>query len=370
MRVPLLDLKAAHLELRAEIDQAIAAVVDRGLFILGPEVERFESAFAAYVGVKHCIGVGNGLDALRLALLAAGVGPGDEVLVPGNTFIATWLAVSQAGARPVAVEPDESTFNLDPARMEAAITKRTRAVVPVHLYGLPADMKPILAIAERYGLFVLEDAAQAHGARYHGRRAGALANAAAWSFYPAKNLGALGDAGALTTDDGDLAERVRLLRNYGSKAKYSHQMKGVNSRLDEIQAAVLNVKLGHLDDWNQRRQALADRYLRDLAGAPVRLPHVPPWAQPSWHLFVVRSAVRAALREHLRGCGVETQIHYPLSPSRQPAYADLGLTGGSSPVSELLQEEVLSLPMGPHVTDEQASLVVESVRRFRTTGKE
>jgi dTDP-4-amino-4,6-dideoxygalactose transaminase len=362
--VPFLDLRAATDELRAEIDAAVGRVVGSGWYILGAEVEAFERAFAAYVGARHCVGVGNGLDALHLALRARGVGPGDEVIVPSNTYIATWLAASWAGARPVPVEPDPRTYNLDPERLEAAITPRTRAVVPVHLYGQPADMGPILEVARRRGLFVLEDAAQAHGARYRGRRVGALGDAAAWSFYPGKNLGALGDAGAVTTDDDALAARLRELRNYGSRVKYVNERRGVNSRLDEVQAAVLAVKLARLDAWNERRARLAALYAERLAGAAVGLPVVPAWAEPVWHLFVVRSARRDALQAHLREAGVQTLIHYPIAPHRQEAYADLGLGEGALPVAEAIHREVLSLPMGPHVSEAQAARVIEAVRGF------
>ncbi len=264
--VPFLDLQAAYAELKDEIDAAIARVTARGWFILGEEVRSFESEFAAYCGTSQCVGVSNGLDALHLTLRAWDIGPGDEVIVPSNTYIATWLAVSHAGATPVPVEPREGTCNLDPERIEAAITRRTRAIIPVHMYGQTVEMEPLLAIARKHGLKVLEDAAQAHGATYRGRRAGALGDAAAWSFYPSKNLGAMGDAGAITTDDAELAARVRVLANYGSATRYVNDKKGLNCRLDEIQAAVLRAKLPHLDEWNDRRQAVAARYLRELGG--------------------------------------------------------------------------------------------------------
>jgi dTDP-4-amino-4,6-dideoxygalactose transaminase len=257
VRVPFLDLKAAHAELRAELDAAYARVMDSGWFVLGDELAAFEAEFAAYCGARHCVGVGNGLDALHLILRAMQIGPGDEVIVPANTYIATWLAVSYAGAAPVPVEPDPRTFNLDPARVEAAVTPRTKAVMPVHLYGQPADVDAVREVAARHGLRVIEDAAQAQGARYRGRAAGSLADAAGFSFYPGKNLGAAGDAGAVTTDDDALAAELRRLRNYGSPAKYQHDVKGFNSRLDELQAAVLRVKLRRLDEWNARRAAVA-----------------------------------------------------------------------------------------------------------------
>jgi dTDP-4-amino-4,6-dideoxygalactose transaminase len=367
MSVPFLDVRAAYRELQVEIDQALLRSVGRGSFILGAQVEQFEREFAVYTGSKHCIGVANGLDALALALLAAGIGPGDEVIVPANTFIATWLAVSRTGATPVPAEPLETTYNLDPAAVEAALTPSTRAVIPVHLYGQVADMAKIMTVARRHDLFVLEDAAQAHGARYEGLSAGALGHAAAWSFYPAKNLGAMGDGGAVTTGDPDIAERVRLLRNYGSQGKNVHDIVGVNSRLDEIQAAVLRVKLRYLDSWNARRARLAQSYRDALQGCELILPEVSRWATPVWHLFVVRSRKRGALRAHLEGLGVHTQIHYPTPPHLQPAFAHLGLGRGALPVSERLHEEVVSLPIGPHLSSEQLAEVIDAIQRFEHT---
>lgn len=357
--VPFLDLRAAYLELRAGIDAAVARVLDSGHYVGGPEVERFEAEYAAYCEARECVGVGNGLDALRLVLAALEIGPGDEVLVPSNTFIATWLAVAQVGAVPVPVEPDPATCNIDPARIEAAITPRTRAIVPVHLYGQPADLDPILAIARRRGLRVVEDAAQAQGARYRGRRIGAHGDAVCWSFYPGKNLGALGDAGAITTDDAALAQRLRMLRNYGSRTKYVHEAAGVNSRLDPIQAAVLGVKLARLDDWNARRRAVAARYLDGLHGTGLVLPTVPDWAEPVWHLFVVRHAERDALQRGLSAVGVGTLIHYPTPPHHQGAFAPMRAV--ELPISERIHREVLSLPIGPQLSAAQAGRVVEAV---------
>ena len=361
LNVPFLDLQAAYLELKGELDEAVARVLASGWYLLGSELDAFESEFAAYVGVKHCVGVGNGLDALHLSLRALEIGPGDEVLVPSNTYIATWLAVSYAGATPVPVEPDPRSYNLDPSRLEAALTERTKAIVPVHLYGQPADMDPILDFAALHGLKVLEDAAQAHGARYKGRRVGALGDAAGWSFYPGKNLGALGDGGAVTTNDSDLAERVRVLRNYGSKVKYINEMPGFNSRLDELQAAVLRVKLRYLDAWNKRRQKVAAHYLGALPGAAIELPSVSAWADPVWHLFVVRSPERDLLQERLRERGVSTLVHYPIPPHLQGAYRDMKRPEGSFPKSEQLHQQVLSLPIGPHLSDEQVEVVVSSL---------
>ncbi|RUQ41268.1 MAG: DegT/DnrJ/EryC1/StrS family aminotransferase [Candidatus Competibacteraceae bacterium] len=358
MSVPFLDLGAAYLELKDDLDAAYHRVMDSGWFILGKEVEAFEREFAAYCEAAHCVGVGNGLEALHLILRAYGIGPGDEVIVPANTYIATWLAVSYAGATPIPVEPDARTYNLDPALIEAAITPATRAILPVHLYGQPADMDPIKALASRYGLKVIEDAAQAHGARYHGRRVGGLGDAAGFSFYPGKNLGALGDGGAVVTNDADLAERVRVLRNYGSRVKYHNEVKGFNSRLDELQAALLRVKLPVLDAWNERRRAAAARYLDGLAGSELGLPYVPKWAEPVWHLFVVRHPQRDALQQRLQQAGIGTMIHYPIPPHLQPAYAELGYGAGAFPISEAIHREVLSLPMGPQLTAAQQGRVL------------
>ena len=357
MKVPFLDLHAAYLELKPEIDAAIARVLDSGWYILGPEVEAFEAEYAAYCEAEHAIGVANGLDALHLALLAMGVGPGDEVIVPSNTYIATWLAVSQCGATPVPVEPVEATYNIDPARIEAAITPATRVILPVHLYGQPADLDPILAIARKHGLRVLEDAAQAHGARYKGRRIGAHGDAVAWSFYPGKNLGALGDGGAVTTNDPELADRIRVLRNYGSRVKYVNEVKGFNSRLDPIQAAVLRVKLRVLDEWNARRQGIAQRYLEGLAGSGLVLPQVADWAEPVWHLFVVRHPQRDVLVKRLNEAGVGTLIHYPLPPHLQEAYAEMGFGVGAFPVAERMAGEVVSLPMGAQMAAEAVEVI-------------
>jgi len=358
MSVPFLDLGAAYLELKDDLDAAYHRVMDSGWFILGKEVEAFEREFAAYCEAAHCVGVGNGLEALHLILRAYGIGPGDEVIVLANTYIATWLAVSYAGATPIPVEPDARTYNLDPALIEAAITPATRAILPVHLYGQPADMDPIKALASRYGLKVIEDAAQAHGARYHGRRVGGLGDAAGFSFYPGKNLGALGDGGAVVTNDADLAERVRVLRNYGSRVKYHNEVKGFNSRLDELQAALLRVKLPVLDAWNERRRAAAARYLDGLAGSELGLPYVPKWAEPVWHLFVVRHPQRDALQQRLQQAGIGTMIHYPIPPHLQPAYAELGYGAGAFPISEAIHREVLSLPMGPQLTAAQQGRVL------------
>lgn len=364
MRIPFLDLRSAYQELKPEIDAAVARVLDSGWYILGAEVEAFEAEFADYCAAKHCVGLSNGLDALTLALRALEVGPGDEVIVPSNTYIATWLAASAVGATPVPVEPDESTFNIDPARISERITPRTKVILPVHLYGQPADLDPILALARRYRLKVLEDAAQAHGARYKGRRIGAHGDAVAWSFYPGKNLGALGDAGAVTTNDPDVADRLRALRNYGSRVKYVNEVRGVNSRLDPLQAAVLCVKLKHLDEWNERRKRLAALYLDGLASIGLRLPHVPDWADPAWHLFVVRSSRRDALQVRLTEAGVGTLVHYPIPPHMQSAYADLALAPDALPLARQLAGEVLSLPIGPHVGGGAAAVVIARAQQM------
>lgn len=361
MNVPFLDLRAAYVELKAEIDAAVARVLDSGHYILGPEVEAFEAEFAHYCEAGHAIGLANGLDALHLALRAMDIGPGDEVIVPSNTYIATWLAVSQCGATPVPVEPDPATHNLDPRRVEEALTPRTRAMIPVHLYGQPADLDPLLDVARRHNLRVLEDAAQAHGARYKGRRIGGHGDAVAWSFYPGKNLGALGDGGAVTTNNPELADRLRVLRNYGSRVKYVNDVPGYNSRLDPLQAAVLRVKLQHLDAWNQRRAAIASRYLAELRGNDLLLPEVPQWAEPAWHLFVVRHAQRDTLQQRLTAAGVGTLIHYPIPPHRQQAYAGAKFPAEAFAVASRLAGEVLSLPIGPHLSSLQAQQVAQAV---------
>ena len=363
-RVPFLDLRAPYLELRAELDEALLGVAASGWYLLGAPLEAFERAFARYVGTRHCVGVANGLDALTLGLRAMDIGPGDEVIVPSNTYIATWLAVTAVGATVVPVEPDPATFNIDPSLIEDAITPRTRAILPVHLYGQTADMRAIGAIARRRGLRVLEDSAQAHGAACHGVLAGNLGDASAWSFYPGKNLGAFGDGGAITTNDEALAAQLRMLRNYGSRVKYVNEVRGVNSRLDDIQAAVLSAKLPLLDEWNGRRQACAARYNLELANTPLHLPAVPHWATPVWHLYVVRTPLRDELQGALREAGVDTLIHYPHPPHQQKAYADTELARRSFPISERIHREVLSLPIGPHMTPDQQSRVVEATQRF------
>jgi dTDP-4-amino-4,6-dideoxygalactose transaminase len=361
-KIPFADLKPLYHEVKEELDAAFLRVMESGWYVLGNEVEAFEQEFAAYCGVKHCVGVGNGLEALHLTLRAYGIGPGDEVLVPANTYIATWLAVSYAGATPVPVEPDPRTYNIDPERIPGAITERTRAIIPVHLYGQPADMDPIKDIARRQGLKVIEDAAQAHGARYKGRQAGSLGDAAGFSFYPGKNLGAFGDAGAVVTNDDVLADKVRVLRNYGSRIKYYYEVKGFNSRLDPLQAAFLRVKLKYLDEWNERRLNIATRYLADFSGFDLSLPCVPEWAKPVWHLFVICHSRRDVFQQHLQEAGIGTLIHYPVPPHLSAAYADLAYCPGALPTTERLANQVLSMPMGPYLTEEQVGVVIQSVR--------
>lgn len=356
--IPFLDLGAAYRELKPEIDAAVTRVLESGWYILGPEVEGFEAEWANYCGAGYSVGVANGLDALTLALRSLDIGPGDEVIVPSNTYIATWLAVSSVGAKPVPVEPDPNTYNIDITRIEAAITPRTRALLPVHLYGQPADLDPIMDIARRHGLRVIEDAAQAHGALYKGQRIGAHGDMVCWSFYPGKNLGALGDAGAVTTNDAELAERVALLRNYGSAEKYVNVEAGVNSRLDPVQAAILRVKLKVLDNWNERRRAIAAAYTKNLTNSGLILPSVPDWADPVWHLYVVRSYKRDALQGQLSGARIGTLIHYPIPPHMQTAYAELGISPSELPLAQKLADEVLSLPIGPQLALDDADRVV------------
>lgn len=365
MNIPFLDLGAAYRELQSDIDAAVARSLASGWYIGGPEVEAFEQEFAMYTEAQHCIGVANGLDALHLALRAMDVGPGDEVIVPSNTYIATWLAVSQCGAAPVPVEPDAHTFNIDPALIEAAITPRTKVILPVHLYGQPADMDPILAIARKHGLRVLEDGAQAHGARYKGQRLGAHGDAVAWSFYPGKNLGAMGDGGAVTTNDPHIADRIRVLRNYGSRVKYVNEVQGYNSRLDPLQAAILRVKLAKLDEWNARRSAIAQRYQQGLFNCGLTLPHVPEWAEPVWHLYVVQHTQRDALQKALADNGVGSLIHYPIPPHLQQAYSTAGWGQGTFPLAERMANEVLSLPISPALLETDASEVVQLCQSWR-----
>lgn len=365
MNVPILELKPAYDELRGEFDAAYRRVMESGRYLFGPELDAFETEYARSLGTAHCVGVANGLEALQMTLMALGVGHGDEVVVPSNGYIATWFAATQVGATVVPCEPDERTFNLDPGRLEAVISPRTRVILPIHLYGQPADMDAIADIARRNGIFLLEDAAQSHGASYRGRQAGALADAAGISFYPSKNLGAFADAGAVTTGNAELSEKIRLIRNYGSRIRYQNEVIGLNSRMDELQAAFLRVRLTRLEEWNIRRRRLATIYLHQLHGVgDLVLPHVPPWAEPVWHLFVVRTARRDALRAHLASLGIGSDIHYPTPPHLSGAYRNRGWKRGDFPVAERLAAEVVSLPIGPHLTTEQVDSVCAGVRSF------
>ena len=362
MAIPFLDLRASYLELKDEIDTAVANVLDGGWYIGGEPLTQFESEFAKYCEAAYCVGTANGLDALVLALAALEIGPGDEVIVPSHTFIATWLAVSRSGATLVPIEPDPLTRNIDPARIEAAITPRTKAIIPVHLYGSPAELDPILSVASRMGLHVIEDAAQAHGARYRGKRIGAHGDLVCWSFYPGKNLGALGDGGAITTNNQVLAERIRELGNYGSSRKYVHDRQGFNSRLDTIQAAVLCAKLSRLDEWNARRSVIAEYYCEALQDTGLVLPARPAWSEPVWHLFVVESFERNVLLQKIEEAGVGSLIHYPTACHLQGAYANMGWDEGSFPLAERLAETVLSLPIGPHLSLDAAEMVAQTIK--------
>lgn len=361
-RIPFLDLAAARRELGSAIDDAVLGVVNSGRYLLGPALESFEVSYAAYTGAVHALGVANGLDALSLALRALDVGPGDEVIVPAHTFVATWLAVSGVGAIPVPVDVDPATCNLQPEAVEGAITARTRAIMPVHLYGQPVDVDAFDALARARGLHLVYDAAQAHGARCRGRAIGGAGDASGWSFYPGKNLGAMGDGGAVTTSWGDVADRLLALRNYGSRRKYVHEVYGINSRLDDLQAAVLATKLRVLDEWNARRRRVAAFYLDALAGASLQLPVVPPWADPVWHLFVIHVEDRDRVVAGLDTVGVETIVHYPTPPHLQQVYATAGFGPGAFPVAEYLAGHVLSLPIGPHLSEAQAERVAGAVR--------
>jgi len=367
--VPFVDLAAQYATVRDSVRDAMDAVLERGDFILGGSVGEFEESFAQFTGTAHAVGVDSGLSAIELSLRAMGVGPGDEVITAANTFIASVLPVSYVGATPVLVDVDPRTYDLDLEQVEAAITPRTRAIMPVHLYGQPVDMDALMAIAERHGLDVIEDACQAHGARYRGRRAGSFGHAAAFSFYPAKNLGAYGDGGLVTTDDPEVADRIRLLRNYGSVTKYHHEVKGMNHRLDTLQAAVLHVKLARLDAWNAARRRHAAAYDAHLQDSGLELPAVRAGAEHVYHLYVVRSPERDALQAHLRDHGVATGIHYPVPVHLQPAYRDLGKGPGSFPVTEQLANEILSLPMYPELTEPQIAHVADAVRSFERSAR-
>ncbi len=364
LEVPFLDLAAAYHELADRAEPAMLRSLRSGRYILGPDVDQFEQAFASYCESGFAVGVANGLDALRLALMAVEVGPGDKVLVPSNTYIATWLAVSACGAIPVAVEPDPQTSTITAEAIRAAMQPGVKAVIPVHLYGQPADIDAIVAVAAKLGLKVIEDAAQAHGARWAGRRIGGHGDAVCWSFYPGKNLGGLGDGGAITTNSAAIADHIRLLRNYGSRVKYHNEALGLNSRLDPVQAAFLSVKLDVLDEWNARRATIANRYLAAFRNTPMTLPAVADAAEHVWHLFVIRHAAREQLAERLAAKGVSTLVHYPIPPHRQLAYTTMAAADRRDcelPIATELANEVLSLPIGPHLTEPQVCRVIESV---------
>ena len=376
-KIPFYDIGESYQELKSEIDSAVAKVLSSGWYILGKEVASFEEDFAEFIGTKYCVGTSNGLDALFLVLKAWDIGEGDEVIVPSNTYIATWLAVSYAGAKPIPVEPDKRTFNIDPALIEEKITKRTKAIIPVHLYGMPADMDPIMDLAEKYNLKLLEDSAQAHSAIYGNKKCGSLGTASAFSFYPGKNLGAYGDGGAITTNDPDLAEKVRCLSNYGSKIKYYNEYKGYNCRLDEIQAAILRVKLPYLDEWNRKRHLVAKEYYK-IDNPKINLPYqglqreniqedkicfVQPYSGiksiPCWHQYVIMSEKRNDLQKYLNLSGIETMIHYPIPPHKQKAY--MQMNNLSFPIAEQIAKQCLSLPINPFISNINLQYIINKI---------
>lgn len=364
MNVPFVSFKPLEKELDTQLRAAFDRVLTNSWYIDGAEDKAFEKAFAEYCHTDYCVGCGNGLDALMLVLKAWGIGPGDEVIVPSNTFIATALAVTYVGATPVFVEPDIRTYNIDPARIEEKITAKTKAIMPVHLYGLPCDMDPIMAVAKKHSLYVLEDCAQAHGATYKGQVIGSFGDAAGFSFYPGKNLGALGDAGATVTNNKDLADKIRALGNYGSDYKYHHIYKGTNSRLDEMQAAFLSAKLPLMDKVNENRRSIADKYLAGINNPKVTLPYIPEYAVPVWHIFAVRCENRDALADYLTEKGISTNRHYPIPMHLQDCYADLGIAKGSLPIAEEISATQLSLPMYYGMTDEEVNYVIDAINAF------
>ena len=361
IKVPALDLKKQYRSIKPEIDAAVANVLDSGQFVLGAEVAGFEQEFATYCGASECIALNSGTSALHLALLAGGVGAGDEVITVPFTFVASVAAVLYAGARPVLVDIDPHSFTMDPAVVEAAITPRTKAILPVHLYGQPADMDPITEIARRHGLVVIEDAAQAHGAKYKGRPVGSIGDIACFSFYPAKNLGAFGEGGAVTTSNSEYARKIRMLRDWGQDRKYHHALHGFNYRMEAFQGAILRVKLRHLESWIEARRAIAEKYNQLLAGSAVDRPVEMAWARHVYHLYTLRSKRRDLLQDSLRKKGIQTGIHYAVPAHLQPAYANLGYGRGSLPQSEKASDEVLSLPLYPEMTDDQVEMVAKAV---------
>ena len=361
MHIPFYDLRCLHQELQKPLENAYRRVLQSGCYIMGPELEAFEEEFAEYCDVKNCVGVGNGLEALHLLLRAYGIGPGDEVIVPSHTFIATWLAVSHCGAKPVPVEPDIRTYNINPELIRNAITTRTRVIMPVHMYGQPADMDPINKLAAKHGLIVIEDAAQAQGAKYKGRRVGSLGHAAGTSFYPTKNLGALGDGGAVLTNDNRIAEKVRKLRNYGSVTKYKHELVGYNSRLDELQAAFLREKLKFQDKINKERNRIASAYTKKLKFSKLKLPYVLPNAEPVWHLYVVRSKKRDKIKALLESKNIFTMIHYPVPPHLQACYKKL--ENRKLPIAKRLASEILSLPISSKVKTNSINSIYKILKK-------
>lgn len=364
--IPFLALKAAYDELATELDEAVLRASRSGRYIGGSEVEQFEADFAAYTQAKYCVGTGNGLDALILALRALDVGTGDEVIVPSHTFIATWLAVSAVGATPVPVEPPLGHYNIEVEAIKQAITPKTKVIMPVHLYGIPADMDAICALAKQHGVYVIEDAAQAHGAKVRGKRIGSHGDVVAWSFYPGKNLGALGDGGAITTNNEAIANHIRMLGNYGSSKKYFNDERGVNSRLDPIQASVLSVKLKYLDTWNSRRQHIAQQYSSGFLDKNIQLPEVPDWASAVWHLYAIRIQKRDELKMYLADNKIQTLIHYPVAPHMQSAYKDLGFKAKQFPIAEQYANQVLSLPIGPQLNDTDVSTIIDTINLYTT----
>jgi len=365
IKIPFFELRRQYASIKPEMDKAISKVLESGQFIMGEELKSFETEFAKYVGAKHAIGVGSGTDALFISLLAMGMGSGDEVITAANTFVATAYTISHTGAKPVLVDIDESTFNMDPAKLEKAITKRTKAILPVHLFGLPADMNPIMEIAEKHGLTVLDDAAQACGATYKGRKVGSIADVGAFSFYPTKPLGAYGDGGMITTDDDGISKRVELLRNYGQTEKYHHLVKGFNSRLDEMQAAILRVKMKHLEQWGSSRRKNAALYNKLLNGSGVITPVEPAGCKHVYYLYVVRSKNRDGLQKYLASNGIGTMVHYPIPIHMQPAYNEMGWRKGDFPAVERSAFEILSLPMYPELKKEEIEEIAACVKDFK-----
>ena len=365
MRINSIDFPREYKILKNEMDEAYKRVMESGKYILGSEVQNFEKEFASYCQSRFCIGVGNGLDAIRLSLLAMGIGKGDEVIVPSNTYIATWLAVSLTGATPVPVEPLFNTYNLDPDLIEGAISTKTKAIMPVHLYGQPADMDPINELAQENNLKVIDDAAQAHGALYKGKKVGSLADITAFSFYPTKNLGAIGDSGAITTNNEDLAEKLRILRNYGESKKYVNNIIGYNSRLDELQAAFLRVKLGHLDEMNRKKISIASKYLKEISNDDVNLPSVINSVVHVWHQFVIKTELRDNLKQFLYENGINTLIHYPIPPHRQDAYKSLGLGRGRFKIAENLSNQIISLPIHWTLDNNEVEYVISAINKWK-----